>query len=89
MLCQWDLNSLWESRNVWLPIEIDDREGSLQVVWHDIYDLNVYACFPLPQPGGFILTNIAEKRENGSPSRGKHISQRTQNSPEVPIFKKP
>ncbi|KAL2855274.1 glycosyl hydrolase [Aspergillus pseudodeflectus] len=41
MADQWDLNSLWESRNVWLPIEIDDREGSLQVVWHDIYDLNV------------------------------------------------
>lgn len=38
---QWDLNSLWESRNVWLPIEIDERQGSLEVVWHDIYDLNM------------------------------------------------
>ena len=34
--------SLWESRNVWLPLEIGDSEGSLKVVWHDIYDLNVY-----------------------------------------------
>ncbi|KNG86653.1 glycoside hydrolase family 43 [Aspergillus nomiae NRRL 13137] len=41
MADQWDMNSLWESRNVWLPIEIDDREGSLKVVWHDVYDMNV------------------------------------------------
>ena len=38
---QWDTNSIWESRNVWLPIEIDERQGSLEVVWHDIYDLNL------------------------------------------------
>ncbi|SPO01925.1 probable beta-glucanase [Cephalotrichum gorgonifer] len=38
---QWDSVSLWESRNVWLPIDIDEREGSLQVLWHDIFDLNV------------------------------------------------
>ncbi|KAL4756140.1 glycosyl hydrolase [Aspergillus foveolatus] len=30
-----------QSRNVWLHIEIDEREGSLKVVWHDVYDLNV------------------------------------------------
>ncbi|KAI8714906.1 Glycoside hydrolase family 43 [Fusarium sp. LHS14.1] len=41
MADQWDLLSLWESRNVWLPIEIDEDNRSLQVVWHDIYDLNV------------------------------------------------
>ena len=38
---QWDLPSIWESRNVWLPIEINEEERSLEVVWHDIYDLNV------------------------------------------------
>ncbi|TPX14640.1 uncharacterized protein E0L32_005332 [Thyridium curvatum] len=38
---QWDMRSLWESRNVWLPIEINERDGSLKVVWHDIYDLDV------------------------------------------------
>ncbi|OWP03263.1 glycoside hydrolase family [Marssonina coronariae] len=38
---QWDSNSLWESRYIWLPIEIDDRKKSLEVVWHDVYDLNV------------------------------------------------
>ena len=38
---QWDTNSIWESRNVWLPIEIDERQSSLEVVWHDIYDLNL------------------------------------------------
>ncbi|KAL4976387.1 glycosyl hydrolase [Aspergillus desertorum] len=41
MADQWDLNSLWESRNVWLPMEIDEREGNLRVVWHDVYYLNV------------------------------------------------
>ncbi|PBP24511.1 hypothetical protein BUE80_DR004578 [Diplocarpon rosae] len=38
---QWDSNSLWESRYIWLPIEIDDEKKSLEVVWHDVYDLNV------------------------------------------------
>ncbi|KAF2868753.1 glycosyl hydrolase [Massariosphaeria phaeospora] len=37
----WDSNSLWESRYIWLPIEIDEDKKSLEVVWHDIYDLNV------------------------------------------------
>ncbi|KAH7123027.1 glycosyl hydrolase [Dactylonectria macrodidyma] len=38
---QWDSVSLWESRNVWLPLEIDENKKSIEVVWHDIYDLNV------------------------------------------------
>ncbi|CAI4219745.1 unnamed protein product [Parascedosporium putredinis] len=38
---QWDSLSLWESRNVWLPIEINEEDGSLQVLWHDVYDLDV------------------------------------------------
>lgn len=36
------MNSIWESRNVWLPMEIDDDKGTLEVVWHDIFDLNVW-----------------------------------------------
>ncbi|KAL0062875.1 hypothetical protein AAF712_010195 [Marasmius tenuissimus] len=38
---QWDSNSLWESRYIWLPMEIDDEKGDLRLVWHDVYDLNV------------------------------------------------
>ncbi|KAL5334691.1 glycosyl hydrolase [Aspergillus crustosus] len=38
---QWDSNSLWESRYIWLPVEIDERKKTLEVQWHDIYDLNV------------------------------------------------
>ncbi|KAI0554876.1 carbohydrate-binding module family 35 protein [Xylaria curta] len=38
---QWDSNSLWESRYIWLPIEIDDRKKTLEVKWHDVYDLQV------------------------------------------------
>ncbi|KAI6781048.1 uncharacterized protein J7T54_003215 [Emericellopsis cladophorae] len=41
MADQWDLNSLDESRNVWLPMDINDQEGTLEVLWHDIFDLNV------------------------------------------------
>ncbi|KAL4952184.1 hypothetical protein BDW69DRAFT_185642 [Aspergillus filifer] len=36
-----DLNTLWESRSVWLPIEFDNEEGSLKILWHHVYDLNV------------------------------------------------
>lgn len=39
---QWDMNSLWESRYIWLPMEIDERKKTLDLVWHDVYDLNVY-----------------------------------------------
>ncbi|KAF2839965.1 carbohydrate-binding module family 35 protein [Patellaria atrata CBS 101060] len=38
---QWDSNSLWESRYIWLPIQIDERKKSLEAVWHDVYDLDV------------------------------------------------
>ncbi|KAK2792041.1 hypothetical protein FQN52_004151 [Onygenales sp. PD_12] len=38
---QWDNNSLWESRYIWLPIEIDDRKKTLELVWNDVYDLDV------------------------------------------------
>ncbi|GAB1193728.1 hypothetical protein APSETT444_002956 [Aspergillus pseudonomiae] len=38
---QWDSNSLWESRYIWLPMEIDDKKKTLELVWNDVYDLNV------------------------------------------------
>jgi hypothetical protein len=38
---QWDSNSLWESRYIWLPVSIDDKKKSLELEWHDVYDLNV------------------------------------------------
>lgn len=38
---QWDSSSLWESRYIWLPIAIDDEAKTLELVWHDIYDLDV------------------------------------------------
>ncbi|CRK24420.1 hypothetical protein BN1708_018104, partial [Verticillium longisporum] len=48
---QWDLNSLWEARYIWLPIEIDDDKGSLEVKWHDVYDLNVETGVVTPIEG--------------------------------------
>ncbi|KAK8136347.1 hypothetical protein PG984_004287 [Apiospora sp. TS-2023a] len=38
---QWDSNSLWESRYIWLPMRIDDKKKDLQIEWHDVYDLDV------------------------------------------------
>jgi hypothetical protein len=38
---QWDPLSHSESRNTWLPMEIDDGKGTLEIVWHDVFDLNV------------------------------------------------
>ncbi|RYC65926.1 hypothetical protein CHU98_g330 [Xylaria longipes] len=37
----WDSNSLWESRYIWLPINVDDIEKTLELKWHDVYDLDV------------------------------------------------
>ncbi|RYP81019.1 hypothetical protein DL770_006009 [Monosporascus sp. CRB-9-2] len=37
----WDSNSLWESRYIWLPMNIDDKKKTLELEWHDVYDLNV------------------------------------------------
>lgn len=42
---QWDSNSLWESRYIWLPVDIDERKKTLEVQWHDVYDLNVYVYY--------------------------------------------
>ncbi|KAK9421322.1 putative Glycosyl hydrolase [Seiridium unicorne] len=38
---QWDSNSLWESRYIWLPFNIDDKKKDLSIEWHDVYDLDV------------------------------------------------
>lgn len=38
---QWDSNSLWESRYIWLPMTIDDNKKTLELEWHDVYDLDV------------------------------------------------
>jgi hypothetical protein len=43
------MNSLWESRYIWLPMEIDDEKKTLDVVWHDVYDLDMYAAIFSPQ----------------------------------------
>lgn len=38
---QWDSNSVWDSRYIWLPIDVDEQKKSLELKWHDVYDLNV------------------------------------------------
>ncbi|KAJ2988597.1 hypothetical protein NUW58_g3886 [Xylaria curta] len=38
---QWDSNSLWESRYIWLPMNLDDKKKTLSLEWHDVYDLDV------------------------------------------------
>ncbi|KFA54304.1 hypothetical protein S40293_04810 [Stachybotrys chartarum IBT 40293] len=60
MADQWDLNSIWESRNVWLPIEIDDKDGSLKVLWYDVYDLNVETGVYKPIRGSTYTSRYAK-----------------------------
>lgn len=38
---QWDSRSVWESRYIWLPMSIDDDKHTLDLEWHDVYDLDV------------------------------------------------
>ncbi|KAL4963731.1 glycosyl hydrolase [Aspergillus stella-maris] len=38
---QWVSNTLWESRYIWLPINIDEHKQTLGVEWHDVHDLDV------------------------------------------------
>ncbi|KAF2732648.1 glycoside hydrolase family 43 protein [Polyplosphaeria fusca] len=41
---QWDSNSLWESRYIWLPLTIGTTASGTERVgleWHDVYDLDV------------------------------------------------
>jgi hypothetical protein len=52
---------------VWLPIEIDEENKSLKVVWHDIYDLNVYVHPSKVQTAD--TDRVVGKLVNGSLSR--------------------
>ncbi|KAF5382676.1 hypothetical protein D9615_003052 [Tricholomella constricta] len=39
---QWaTASTLYDSRYVWLPAEIDDRTGSFRIKWHDLYSIDV------------------------------------------------
>ena len=38
---QWDSISLWESRYIWLPLEINEEKKSVELKWYDVYDLDV------------------------------------------------
>ncbi|EQB49244.1 hypothetical protein CGLO_11446 [Colletotrichum gloeosporioides Cg-14] len=60
MADQWGMLSLWESRNVWLPIEIDEKSGSLKVVWHDVYDLDVKTGIWKPVRGKTYTSKYAK-----------------------------
>ncbi|KAK3322659.1 glycoside hydrolase family 43 protein [Apodospora peruviana] len=59
---QWDSNSLWESRYIWLPIDIDERKKSLEVVWSDVYDLNVKTGEWAPVKGTTYLAKDAKTK---------------------------
>lgn len=39
---QWDSNSVWDSRYIWLPIQTDEKAKTLEIEWHDVYDLNAF-----------------------------------------------
>lgn len=68
--------SIWESRNVWLPMEINEEDLSLEVVWHDVYDLDVYVSNPTPMVANDTKSR-AERPVCGRPSRAKRTCPRT------------
>ncbi|KAL2753040.1 carbohydrate-binding module family 35 protein [Sodiomyces alcalophilus JCM 7366] len=38
---QWDLNSNWEARYIWLPILVDEEKKRIELAWYDVYDLDI------------------------------------------------
>ncbi|KAK4143412.1 glycoside hydrolase [Dichotomopilus funicola] len=61
---QWDSNSLWESRYIWLPMEIDDKKKTLELEWHDVYDLDVKTGEWAPVKGTTYLAADAKTAGN-------------------------
>ncbi|KAF2016779.1 carbohydrate-binding module family 35 protein [Aaosphaeria arxii CBS 175.79] len=57
---QWDSNSLWESRYIWLPMTIDDEKKDLSVDWYDVYDLDVKSGEVTPIEGKPYFASDAE-----------------------------
>ncbi|KAJ9162341.1 Glycoside hydrolase family 43 protein [Coniochaeta hoffmannii] len=77
---QWDSNSLWESRYIWLPMHIDDRKKTLEVVWNDVYDLDVKTGEWAPVKGQTYYAADAEvagsafKQEANFASKGSIVT---------------
>lgn len=57
---QWDSRSVWESRYIWLPMEIDDDKKTLELAWHDVYDLDVKTGEYTPVNGTTYLAKDAQ-----------------------------
>ncbi|KAL1957346.1 hypothetical protein VTO42DRAFT_6135 [Malbranchea cinnamomea] len=70
----WDMYSHEEGRNTWLPMEIDDNKGTLKVLWHDVYDLNVKTGEWKPIKGKTYLVNEA-KRTGGAYLQKAHFAE--------------
>ncbi|CEJ59620.1 Putative Glycoside hydrolase family 43 protein [Penicillium brasilianum] len=59
---QWDSNSVWDSRYVWLPIQTDEDKKTLVLNWHDIYDLDVKTGEWKPIKGTTYTAKVARTR---------------------------
>jgi hypothetical protein len=66
---QWDSNTIWESRYIWLPITIDEKEKNLELAWHDVYDLDRYVRL-LIQFHRLIVTFPRSKTGEWTPIKG-------------------
>ncbi|KAI5863779.1 carbohydrate-binding module family 35 protein [Durotheca rogersii] len=74
---QWDSNSLWESRYIWLPITIDDAKKTLEVEWHDVYDLDVKSGKWQPIQGREYLAIDAKTSGNAFKQEANFASRGT------------
>ncbi|KAH7368739.1 glycosyl hydrolase [Plectosphaerella cucumerina] len=58
----WDKNAIWESRNVWLPLEIDEDKRDMKLVWHDVFDLDTKTGNWAPVEGTTYYSKDGELR---------------------------
>ncbi|ELU41433.1 importin alpha subunit [Rhizoctonia solani AG-1 IA] len=67
---QWATSrDLYESTYIWLPVEVDDRTGSLKITWHDIFSIDV-------KTGNFIYpTGKTYEAENGAVTGSAYATQ--------------
>ncbi|KAM0330614.1 hypothetical protein ACHAQA_003563, partial [Verticillium albo-atrum] len=61
---QWDKNAIWESRNVWLPMEIYEDKRDMKLLWHDVYDLDTKTGEWSPVEGTTYYSKDGELRGN-------------------------
>lgn len=65
-------------------MDINDKKKTLDVVWHDVYDLDVYVSPSLKK----TLLTATENPESTRQSKERNTAESTPRQPETPSSKK-